>query len=52
MKALQRRVDALDRGGRYLTLGDALDHLDGADLPEGRMVDPALKAFLAALPDA
>ncbi|MBU2342106.1 MAG: hypothetical protein KKE77_12785 [Alphaproteobacteria bacterium] len=52
MKALQRRVDALDRGGRYLTLGEVLDHLDRGDLPEGRAVNPVLKACLAALPDA
>lgn len=52
MKALQRRVDALDRGGRYLTLGDVLDHLDAGEVPAGRLVAPALRAALAAMEDA
>ena len=49
MKALQRRLDALDQGGRYLTLGDLLDSLDGQPLPEGRSIDPALGAALATI---
>ncbi|MBU2342196.1 MAG: hypothetical protein KKE77_13265 [Alphaproteobacteria bacterium] len=52
MKALQRRVEALDHGGGCLTIGDVLDCLDGGEAPAGRVVDPALKAALAAMEDA
>ena len=50
MTALKRRVDALDTPCRFLTLGDLLDHLDGAPLDHGRPVNPALLAALKALP--
>lgn len=48
--SLKRRLDALDDRRAFVTIGELLDHLDGAPLPAGRRIDPALTDALAALP--
>ncbi len=50
MNGLRRRLDALEKPSRYVTLGQLLDHLQGDPLPRGSAIDPALVAALAALP--
>lgn len=41
MKALERRLDALEGTDRYLAIGEILDSLDGEMLPEGKKLSPA-----------
>ena len=41
MKALERRLDALEGAGRYLSIGEILDSLDGEPLPEDKKLSPA-----------
>lgn len=48
--SLTRRVDALESGNGYSTLGDWLDALDGGTRPAQPM-HPDLKAALDALPE-
>ena len=50
MGNLDRRVSALEGSGRYVTLGEMLDHLAGEPLPSGRALDPAIVSALDALP--
>jgi hypothetical protein len=44
MNAMERRVDALEGGSGFYTIGELLDHLDGAPLPVGKMLSPAFVA--------
>lgn len=50
MRALRKRLDALDSGRRFLKVGDLLDFLNGEPLPEGLRIDPDLARTLAELP--
>ena len=51
MRALARRLDALETHGRFATLGEVLDHLHGEPIPHDKQIDPALIAALDALPN-
>lgn len=49
MKAMHRRLDALEGRGLYWSIGDLLDHLDGVPLPKGRSMSPEMEAQFAAM---
>jgi len=49
MKAMLRRLDALEGRGMYWSIGDLLDHLEGVPLPKGRSISPEMKAQFAAM---
>lgn len=42
--ALTRRLASLEGSRGLLAIGDLLDHLDGAALPKGKSLDPAMLA--------
>lgn len=50
MRGFYRRLNALERRGEFVTLGEMLDHLNGEPLPVGRPLDPAILSGLEALP--
>lgn len=50
MNGLKRRLDALEKPSRFITIGDLLDHLAGEALPDNRPVNPGLIAALEAVP--
>ena len=50
MRALARRLDALETHGRFATLGEVLDDLKGEPIPHHKQIDPEMIAALDALP--
>ena len=51
MRALARRLDALETDGRLAPIGEVLDYLRGEPIPNDKSIDPALIAALDALPE-
>lgn len=51
MKALGRRVEALEGNGVFYTIGELLDSLDGEALADGKRVDPQMVAGLNGVGD-
>lgn len=49
MRSVTKRIEALERGKGFSTLGDWLDSIDGD--PPAKPMHPELKAALDALPD-
>lgn len=50
MKAMERRIAALEGNGVFYTIGELLDSLDGEPLDPAKTVDPVTVAALDALP--
>tara|TARA_A100001037_G_C15065861_1_gene597006 strand:- start:869 stop:1027 length:159 start_codon:yes stop_codon:yes gene_type:complete len=52
MKALSRRLEALEGVAGLYSIGELLDSLDGTPLPEGKRVHPAFLKAMGNMADA